>query len=397
LDTGKYYEKKSLNQFTLFKREKPLLEYLDIELTERCNNNCIHCYINLPQQDPDAIHRELTTNEWKDILKQAADLGVLVVRFTGGEPLLRNDFTELYLYARHLGMRVILFTNGRGITPDLAALFSRIPPLEKIEVTVYGMRAETYEAVSRVPGSFNEFWRGVQCLLTSEVPFIVKGALLPQNTVDRERFEAWAETIPWMESSPSYSMCFDLRGRRDSPQKNQRISRLRANPDENLAVLTRDEARYRKEMEIFCTRFMGSAGSRLFACGAGNNVCIDAYGVIQPCLLFRMPELCEDLKTRSLQEVLTECFPSIKEMAAENPDYLNRCARCFIKGLCEQCPAKSWSEHGTLDTPVEYLCKIAHAQARYLGLIESGECAWEVRNGDERVRKLTEADASLPG
>ena len=396
MNTGEFSEKKNLYQHTLFKRKRPLLEDLDIELTERCDNNCIHCYINLPHHDPNAIHRELTTDEWKDILTQAADIGVLVIRITGGEPLLRKDFTELYLYARRLGMRVLLFTNGRRITPELAALFSRIPPLEKIEVTVYGMCAETYEAVSRVPGSFDEFWRGVQCLLKWEIPFIVKGALLPQNNVDRERFEEWAETIPWMESRPSYSMCFDLRGRRDSPQKNQRISRLRANPHENLAVLTRDEVQYRKEMETFCTRFMGSAGPRLFSCGAGNHVCVDAYGIIQPCLLLRMPELCKDLRKSSLREALTVFFPRIKNMSTENPDYLNRCARCFIKGLCEQCPAKSWSEHGTLDTPVEYLCKIAHAQARYLGLIESGECAWEVTNGDERIRKLTEADASLP-
>jgi radical SAM protein with 4Fe4S-binding SPASM domain len=396
VDTGEYWEKRDLNQHPLFRKKRPLLESLDIELTERCDNNCIHCYINLPHHDSNAINRELTTDEWKDILTQAADLGVLVVRFTGGEPLLRNDFTELYLYARHLGMRVLLFTNGRGITPELASLFSRIPPLEKIEVTVYGMHAETYEAVSRVPGSFDEFWRGVQCLLTWEVPFIVKGVLLPQNSVDRDRFEKWAETIPWMEGRPSYSMCFDLRGRRDSPKKNQRISQLRANPQEHLAVLTRDAAHYREEMETFCTRFMGSSGPLLFSCGAGHKICIDAYGIIQPCLLLRMPEVCEDLRKRSLREALTEFFPHIKKMSTENPDYLNRCARCFIKGLCEQCPAKSWSEHGTLDTPVEYLCEVAHAQARYLGLIESGECAWEVRNGDERVCKLIKEDASLP-
>jgi sulfatase maturation enzyme AslB (radical SAM superfamily) len=54
-------------------------------------------------------------------------------------------------------------------------------------------------------------------------------------------------------------------------------------------------------------------------------------------------------------------------MRARNPEYLRRCARCFLKGFCEQCPAKSWSEHGNLDTPVEYLCEVAHAQARYMG------------------------------
>ena len=68
------------------------------------------------------------------------------------------------------------------------------------------------------------------------------------------------------------------------------------------------------------------------------------------------------------------------------PYYLRRCAVCFLKGLCEQCPAKSWAEYGTLDTPVEYLCNIAHAQAQYLGLVGDGEKAWEVAEGDWRVR-----------
>ena len=76
-------------------------------------------------------------------------------------------------------------------------------------------------------------------------------------------------------------------------------------------------------------------------------------------------------------------------MRATNPEYLNRCAGCFLKGLCEQCPAKSWMEHGTLDTPVEYLCGVAHAQARYLGLITDQEKAWEVEDWRERVKGFT--------
>ena len=108
-----------------------------------------------------ARQRELGTAEIKDILAEAAALGALSVRFTGGEPLLREDFVDLYLFARRLGLKVLLFTNARLITPELADLFARIPPLEKIEVTVYGMKPQSYEAVSRVPGSYEEFRRGV--------------------------------------------------------------------------------------------------------------------------------------------------------------------------------------------------------------------------------------------
>jgi len=111
-----------------------------MELTERCNNNCIHCCINLSENDKAARKNELTTKEIRGILIEAASLGCLTVRFTGGEPLLRDDFEELYIFARKLGLKVMLFTNARLITPHLAELFSRIPPLEKIEITLYGMK-----------------------------------------------------------------------------------------------------------------------------------------------------------------------------------------------------------------------------------------------------------------
>ena len=88
------------------------LEQLDIELTERCNNDCIHCCINLPANDAEAQRRELTTQQIRDIFGQAAELGCLQVRITGGEPLLRDDFAELYLVARRLGLRVQLYTNA---------------------------------------------------------------------------------------------------------------------------------------------------------------------------------------------------------------------------------------------------------------------------------------------
>lgn len=385
---SEYVERRNLNRISPWQGRHPLLEQLDIELTERCNNNCIHCSINLPESDKNAIERELTTAEWKRILKEAAEIGVLTVRFTGGEPLLRDDFEELYTYARNLGLKVLLFTNARLITSRLADLFQSIPPLEKIEVSVYGMRKKSYDAVSGVPGSFAEFRAGVQNLLERNIPFIVKGALLPENKDEIQEFERWAETIPWMTGAPTYAMFYDLRGRRDSLRKNRRIMQLRVGPVEGIGVVSRNPEKYRKEMAQFCCCFMGVSGPHLFTCGAGVSISIDAYGYIQPCLSLRAPEFCHDVKKVTLTEVLTVIYPRMRRREATNPEYLNRCASCFIKGLCEQCPAKSWSEHGTLDTPVEYLCAVAHAQARYLGLLQPGENSWKVQNGDERVRDL---------
>ena len=180
----------------LSKGKIPLLHRLDIELTERCDNNCIHCYINLPADDRQALERELSTEEWKRILTEAGSLGCLEVRLTGGEPLLREDFEEIYIHARRLGIKVLIFTNARRMTPHLADLLSRIPPLIEIEVSLYGIKKETYEAVTRVPGSFEEAWRGVNLLIDKNIPFLVKNALLPPNKKEVREFESWAIALP---------------------------------------------------------------------------------------------------------------------------------------------------------------------------------------------------------
>jgi len=372
----------------LWKDKTPILGRLDMELTERCNNNCIHCCINLPEDD-DAILREMSTEEIKGILTEAAGLGTLSVRFTGGEPLLRSDFTELYLFARRLGMKVLLFTNARLITPEIADLLARIPPLEKVEITVYGMSKESYEAVVRVPGSYEEFRRGMDLLLERQIPFVVKSALLPPNRDEMDEFEAWAATLPAMDKPPSYSMFFDFRCRRDLPEKNRLISSLRLSPEDGIAVLSRDREKYLKGMREFCSKFMRPPGEKLFSCGAGLGGCVDAYGMFQPCMMVRHPDCVYDLHSGSLEDAMTRFFPKMREMKAENPDYLARCAKCFLKGLCEQCPAKSWMEHGTLDTPVEYLCETAHAQAYDLGLMQEGERAWEVEDWKERIERFS--------
>ncbi len=73
-----------------------------------------------------------------------------------------------------------------------------------MEVTVYGMHRESYEAVSRVAGSFVQFRRGVDLLLDRQIPFVVKAALLPPNRSEIDEFEAWAATIQRLTAPPRY-------------------------------------------------------------------------------------------------------------------------------------------------------------------------------------------------
>lgn len=368
---------------------KPVLGHLDMELTERCNNNCIHCCVNLPAQDAGARRRELSTQDIQSILEEAASLGCLTVRFTGGEPLLREDFEELYLDARKRGLKVLLFTNATLLSTHLADLFSLVPPLEPIEISVYGMKKSSCDAITGNAGSFEAARKGIGLLLERKVPFVVKSAWLNPNKEEVEELETWVSTIPWMDGPPSYSVFFDLHCRRDE-RRNAGIRKIRPDPQEGLAFLAGRKSRYMKELKDFCGRFIRPPGHGLFSCGAGvGGGCVDAYGFFHLCMDLKHPRTAYDLNKGSLNEALTKFFPEVRHLKAENADYLARCARCFLKGLCEQCPAKSWAEHGTMDTPVEYLCEVAHAEARSAGLLGYGEIAWEVVDWEKRVGQLS--------
>jgi radical SAM protein with 4Fe4S-binding SPASM domain len=368
----------------LYRRGRQPLKSLSVELTERCNHDCIHCYINLPADSP-AKARELPTAGVKRAMDEAAALGCLRVTFTGGEPLLRDDFEELYVHARRRGMAGAIRTNATLITPRLAGLFRRVPPLAPVVVTVYGMSEATYESVTRTPGSFAAFRGGVDLLLANGVPFEAGYMVTRQNMRELDEYEDWLAGLPGVKRPPSYDLLIEFRGRRE-PGKNAALKRLRLPPEDVVRIMRSKVYPQDEEVRAACSRPSRPVDGRLFACGACTGSCaLDAYGYLQPCLLLRHPATVYDLKAGSMGEAMADFFPRVREDMVENHDYLTRCARCFLKRLCDQCPAWSWMEHGTLDTPVEYLCDVTHALARDAGLLREGEKAWEVRDGRERV------------
>jgi MoaA/NifB/PqqE/SkfB family radical SAM enzyme len=91
---------------------RPLVS--ELFLTENCNLKCVSC--NCWREN---TKDELSTDEWKDVLRQLADLHIYKANFTGGEPLIRPDAIELMGYAYELGIRHLhLNTNGIRLTPE---------------------------------------------------------------------------------------------------------------------------------------------------------------------------------------------------------------------------------------------------------------------------------------
>ncbi|MGB3904717.1 MAG: radical SAM protein, partial [Anaerolineae bacterium] len=133
-----------------------------LELTFRCNLRCVHCYLGDTRAGIPG-KQELTYAEIRDLLDQIVDEGCLWLLLTGGEPLVRPDFLDIYTYAKQKGLLVTLFTNGTLITPQIADYLQQWRPFV-VEISLYGRTKETYEKVTGVPGSYERCMRGIQLL-----------------------------------------------------------------------------------------------------------------------------------------------------------------------------------------------------------------------------------------
>jgi len=106
------------------------------EVTHRCPLHCVYC--SNPLQLASATS-ELSTEEWVSIFQQASKLGMLHAHFTGGEPLARQDLTELIASARAAGLYTNLITSGIGLVePRLQALVAA--GLDHIQVSFQDSR-----------------------------------------------------------------------------------------------------------------------------------------------------------------------------------------------------------------------------------------------------------------
>lgn len=320
------------------------------ELTFRCNLRCVHCYCNLPAHDKDALQMELRTEEVLCILDQAAEAGCLWLLLTGGEPLLRKDFSEIYAHAKKKGFIITLFTNGTLVTPEIADFLKDWPP-HSVEVTLYGATRETYEKITRVSGSYGRCMNGIDLLLKRSLPLSLKTMAMTLNESELCRMETFA-------SERGLRFRFD-------PMLNPRLDggkgacayRL---PPERVVDLDVTHRARAEEWKAFCKEFVRPVHSEyILDCGAG--VCtfhIDPYGRLSPCQLVRFWNY--DLRKDDFKTVWAEKVPGTLK-AKPRGDY--PCGRCELLSLCGQCAGWSWLETQSMEAPVDYLCRIAHLRA----------------------------------
>jgi radical SAM protein with 4Fe4S-binding SPASM domain len=320
------------------------------ELTERCNVACLHCFINQPAASQEARARELTTVQVAGILDKIADAGCLYLLLTGGEPLLRPDFAEIYRYAVHKGFLLTLFTNGTLLTERMADFLAEWRP-QSLEITLYGATEGTYERVTQTPGSYARCMRGIERALERGLPLSLKTMVLRANVHELEAMKGLAAQL-----GVEFRYDGSLWPRQDGGQQPyaQRLS-----PQELVELELADPERMQEWQKAY--RFSPDAvrGDQIYTCGAGRHgFHVDCTGKLSTCMM--MPRLgAYDLLRGSFEEGW-EALGNLVEAKRQRD---SACSNCRVGVLCSQCPGWSQMVHGDDEMPAEFACELGRLRA----------------------------------
>ena len=333
---------------------------VSIEVTRRCPLECLHCYNNLPMGDLDAKQREMTKEEHFRVLDELVEMGCFWLLYTGGEIFARKDFLEIYTYAKKKGFLITLFTNGTIINEQIADYLKEWPPFA-IEITLYGRTRETYEALTMIPGSYDRCLRGIKLLKERDLPLKLKTVATSINKHEVLAMRQFADEDLGVE----FKMDGQINPRIDCSQSPLAV---RLTPEELVALdmaYPRGKSEYLRLAKHDLERPASLAQiDTVYSCGGGlNSFAINAYGEVGICVTSQQ-------ETFTVREagLKTVWESSLLQLRNRKRTRLTKCIQCRIKSLCGMCPANGEMENGDKESPVEFLCHVAHLRAAAIGV-----------------------------
>lgn len=338
------------------------------ELTARCNLSCKMCYIRVDDKRIKKLgYKERTAQEWIDMAQQAFDAGTISLLLTGGEPMLRSDFCEIYEAIAKMGFVLTLYTNATMVTPKAMEVLKKYPP-HTVGVTIYGACEETYKKVCGSGNTYNKMIEGLEQLLTLPSNIEIRTTIIQDNIDDLKSIEKFTKSIE----------------RKNVTFKLNRIvlNSVRGSiTDPTTCRLTPKQS-----VEMYCQRYIDSVNDyvenkeyrnkviseneqynetskkenkskkeTLYGCEAGcSDYSITWDGKMIPC------SLMGKYYTNPFEEGLQKAWDRLEEVI-EPPYIPQKCLDCKYRDFCSTCPANRYCETGDESGIPTYLCEEAKA------------------------------------
>ena len=317
---------------------------VQLDLTYRCNERCIHCYLDHDD------HGEMTTAEILDLLDQMADAGVFYLTISGGEILMRRDFFEILEHARARTFAIKLKTNGVLIRQKEAERIHALG-VESVQISIYSHKHEVHDAITKMPGSLRQSIEAARFLRANGVHVILANVLMIQNSQDYLGVKALAAEL-------------DARFIMDptvTPMMDGDRSILSLNVDKAALGEVFRNGDLVGNVEEFCAPPQGADEETLdmLPCSAGHTACyVSPYGDIYPCVQFPLPS--GNVRHTKFVDIWRDS-PQLKEVRSITLRDMPSCSKCVHGATCTRCPGLAYME-GNMRGPSYQDCEKSYAR-----------------------------------
>ncbi len=306
------------------------------ELTYRCNQRCIHCYV-VPGEEEQ--RPELTTDEWLKLLDELALAGCLYLTYTGGEAMLRPDFWKLVQAAIERNFALQIFTNGLLVDEAAARRLVELNVLA-VGVSLYGVTPETHDRITRLPGSFERSLKAIRRLRQAGLTVFLKHVIM------RENKKAYPSILRLAAELGAIPQLDPILVPANDGSLGPTAGRL---ADAELAEVLGDK-RVNPALD-----FDGQQMPEL--CSAGLSTCsINPYGDVTPCLQLLLP--AGNVRRQRFMKIWREA-PTLELIRSLRPEDISGCRNCKLLHYCARCPGLALLEDGDLLGPSRIACRQA--------------------------------------
>lgn len=327
---------------------KPQLSSLHVEITSKCNERCIHCYI--PHEDK---INSIDPSLFFSILDQCKEMRVLHLTLSGGEPMLHKSFCNFLKKCREYNFSVSVLSNLTLLNNEVLEEMTK-NPLLGVQTSLYSMVPEVHDSITKKKGSFVKTKKSILELIKNNIPLQLSCPIMQQNRNSYQDVIAWASeyNIPIGDDYviiAKHNHSTDNLTCRMSSNEVKDIIRNKSLRNKNFFKNMEDEAiKKRNESQ---TDFVCSVCS--------SSICISESGNIYPCAGWQSYTV-GNVKETSLYDIWnnSEKINYLRELRKSD---FPKCVQCSDKEYCTMCMVRNANEnpHGNPLVVNDYFCKIA--------------------------------------
>lgn len=330
----------------------PWLKTLQVELTDACNERCIHCY--LPNKKKDKA-KELDIETMKRIVCEFRQMNGLRIVLSGGEILLYRHLFELLDYCREQDLMIFLQSNLLSLSP---VELERIKALDvfNVQVSLYSVLPEEHDAITMRRGSCLRTMQSINLLAENNIPMVIACPIMKKNYKSIGRIKAFADAIGADYYFDDIMMaqtggdCSNLDVRIDSDVVSQVVEeQLRMNSTYMEAIVQSESID-----ELVSKRF----ARRMATCSIlDSGLCIDSDGTAYPCPGWNKMAM-GNISDESLSGIWAggRLAASLRNT---DPTMFAKCKTCRLHNFCNMCAVYNYNEMGDMAKPCPRFCEEA--------------------------------------